>query len=197
MKKLLEKPLFHYTLVLAIVSLVCGLAIGGINAVTAPVIEQNEIDATNAAYQTVLPGYASSTEVTNQGNPQSIESIVEAKDNSGQTIGYIYIAYGANKFGSIKIVVGIDNSGQITGADFISLKQTYKLNETRTNLSYYVGSSITDLIPSGDIISGATYSLVLVQSLLEDVATAYQNTQLGFTHTIEFPFFKQSEVTIR
>ncbi len=197
MRKLLEKPIFHYSLVLAMVSLVCGLAIGGVNAITAPVIEQNIIDATNAAYQEVMPGIVDAVEITNSGNPTSIDSIIDAQDASGQTLGYIYVASGTNKFGSIQMIVGIDNNGMITGAGFITLKQTYKLTETRTNLSYYVGSSITNLMPSGDLISGATYSLTLVQSLLADIATTYQNTQTGVFNTVEFPFLEQSEVTIR
>lgn len=198
MRKLLEKPLFHYTLVLAMVSLVCGFAIGGVNAITQPIIENNVIEATNAAYISVLPGYASSNELSIIGDPASIQNKLEGKDASGQTIGYIYKAYGTNRFGSMLIVVGIDNSGIITGAEFITINQTYQVNGTRTNLSLYIGSSITDLIPNGDIITGATFSLVLAQSLLADIATAYGNTQINLNHALDIDSsILQSEVTVR
>ncbi|MBU1092908.1 MAG: hypothetical protein KKH01_00450 [Firmicutes bacterium] len=198
MRKLLEKPLFHYTLVLAMVSLVCGFAIGGVNAITQPIIENNVIEATNAAYISVLPGYASSNELSIIGDPASIQNKLEGKDASGQTIGYIYKAYGTNRFGSMLIVVGIDNSGIITGAEFITINQTYQVNGTRTNLSLYIGSSITDLIPNGDIITGATFSLVLAQSLLADIATAYGNTQINLNHSLDIDSsILQSEVAVR
>jgi len=198
MRKLFEKPLFHYTLVLAMVSLVCGFAIGGVNAITQPIIENNIIEATNEAYRSVLPGYASSSELSISGDPKSIQNKLEVKDASDQKIGYIYKAYGTNRFGSMLIVVGIDNSGIITGAQFITINQTYQVNGTRTNLSLYIGSPITDLIPNGDIITGATFSLVLAQALLADIATAYENTQINLNHSLDFnSSIWQSEVTIR
>ncbi len=198
MRKLLEKPLLHYTLVLAMVSLVCGFAIGGVNWITQPIIEDNIIRATNEAYMSVLPGYVSSNELNINGDPDSIQGKLEGKDASGQTIGSIYKAYGTNRFGSMLVVVGIDNSGVITGAEFITISQTYQVNGTRTNLSLYVGSSITDLIPNGDIITGATFSLVLAQSLLADIATAYANTQINLNHSLDFnSSIWQSEVTVR
>ena len=197
MRKLLEKPLFHYTLVLAMVSLVCGFAIGGVNAITQPIIEDNIIRATNEAYMSVLPGYASSNELSIIGDPDSIQGKLEGKNASGETIGYIYKAYGTNRFGSMLIVVGIDQSGIITGAQFITINQTYQVNGTRENLSLYIGSSITDLVPDGDIITGATFSLVLVQILLEDIATAYENTQINLNHSIDFnSSIWQSEVNL-
>ena len=76
----------------------------------------------------------------------------------------------------MRIVISVNNSGTILGAEFIEINQTLNVNGTKTNLSRYVGASIYDLEPNGDLISGATYSLTTVQVMLADVAVAHRNT---------------------
>jgi hypothetical protein len=176
MRKLFEKPLFHYTFVLTVVSICCGLVIGGVNAITAPIIESNIEKAENRAYQAVLPEGVTFDKQDLTGNPSSISSIVIGKDASEEIVGYIYVAYATNKFGYMRIVLGVDASGEIIGADFIELNQTYGLEGTRTNLSLYIGTQLSALTPEGDIVTGATGSLDTVNALLADMAVAHANT---------------------
>jgi Na+-translocating ferredoxin:NAD+ oxidoreductase RnfG subunit len=51
MKEFLKKPLVHYTMVLTIVSIICGALIGSVNAIKAPVIEKNRIESQNKSYK--------------------------------------------------------------------------------------------------------------------------------------------------
>jgi hypothetical protein len=176
MKKLFEKPSFQYTFVLAIVAIVCGLAIGLVNYATEGRIAQNIIDNKLEAYSLVLPGFDKYDEVDVDGDPASVISKVIGKDVDGLIIGYIYEVYATNKFGYMRIVISVNNSGTILGAEFIEINQTLNVNGTKTNLSRYVGASIYDLEPNGDLISGATYSLTTVQVMLADVAVAHRNT---------------------
>jgi len=176
MKKLFEIPLFRYTFVLAIVSIVCGLAIGGVNYATEGRIQQNIIDNKVEAYNLVLPEHKTYEEVNVEGDPASIISKVIGKDADGLTIGYIYEVYATNKFGYMRIIISVNNSGTIKGAEFIEINQTLNVAGTKANLSQYVGTSIYDLEPKGDLISGATYSLTTVQAMLNDVAIAHTNT---------------------
>ncbi|MFH0767345.1 MAG: hypothetical protein V1920_04565, partial [Bacillota bacterium] len=176
MRKLFEKPLFHYTFVLAVVSIICGIAIGGVNAITDPIIENNIVEAKKEAFSRVLPGLDTFDEISVEGDPSTIVSKVIGKNEAGQTIGYIYEAYAANKFGYMRIVVSVSASGTILGADFIEINQTYNILGTKTNLSLYVGTSIESLEPSGDLVSGATFSLITLQSMLADIAVAHANT---------------------
>ncbi|PKK96909.1 MAG: hypothetical protein CVV58_03950 [Tenericutes bacterium HGW-Tenericutes-3] len=176
MKKLFEKPLIHYTFVLTIVSIVCGLAIGGVNFITAPIIDDNIAEAKLEAFNLVLPGLGDFEEVSVDGDPATIVSKVIGKNAEGQTIGYIYEAYATNKFGYMRIVISVDASGVIIGADFVEINQTLNVAGTKNNLALYVGTSIYDLEPNGDLSSGATYSLNTVKAILNDVAVAHANT---------------------
>ena len=168
----MKKPIVHYTFVLAVVAIVCGIMISAVNAITAPIIENNILKAQAAAYRLVLPEGETFTEVTDVEFPDTILTVAEAKAGTN-VVGYVYTAYTTNKFGYMRVVVAVGPTGTILGADFIEINQTYQVDGTRTNLSLYVGSSITSLAPSGDIISGATGSLNSLTALLSDVATAH------------------------
>ncbi|MDO9629208.1 MAG: hypothetical protein Q7I99_04835 [Acholeplasmataceae bacterium] len=205
MKKLFEKPLIHYTFVLTVVAIVCGIMISAVNAITAPIIENNIAKAQAAAYRLVLPAGETFTEVTDDEFPKTILTVVEAKAGTN-VVGYIYTAYTTNKYGYMRLVVAVSPTGMILGADFIDINQTYQVDGTRTNLSLYVGSSITSLAPSGDIVTGATGSLNSLKALLGDVAIAHALVVVapadpydlwfgaGYTMAIDTTFTPTSEV---
>ncbi len=168
----MKKPIVHYTFVLAVVAIVCGIMISAVNAITAPIIENNILKAQAAAYQLVLPSGETFTEITDEGFPSTVLTVVEAKAGTN-VVGYIYTVYTTNKYGYMRLVVAVGTTGTILGADFIDINQTYQVDGTRTNLSLYVGSPITSLAPSGDIVTGATGSLNSLTGLLGDVAIAH------------------------
>lgn len=169
---MMKKPIVHYTFVLAVVAIVCGIMISAVNAITAPIIENNILKAQAAAYQLVLPSGETFTEIVNEEFPETVLTVVEAKAGAN-VVGYIYTAYTTNKFGYMRLVVAVGPTGTILGADFIDINQTYQVDGTRTNLSLYVGSPITSIAPSGDIVTGATGSLNSLKGLLADVATSH------------------------
>jgi Na+-translocating ferredoxin:NAD+ oxidoreductase RnfG subunit len=169
---MMKKPIIHYTFVLAVVAIVCGIMISAVNAITAPIIENNILKAQAAAYQLVLPSGETFTEVTNEEFPATVLTVVEAKAGTN-VVGYIYTSYTTNKYGYMRLVVAVGSTGTILGADFIDINQTYQVDGTRTNLSLYVGSAINSITPSGDIVTGATGSLNSLKGLLADVAIAH------------------------
>jgi Na+-translocating ferredoxin:NAD+ oxidoreductase RnfG subunit len=181
MKKLFENPLIHYSFVLMVVAFACGLAIGGINALTAPIIEENARQAQVAAYERVLPGIAEFNELSLSGDPRTILSKIEGKNAQGDIIGYIYVAYGTNKFGSMRIIASIGQDGTILGVDFIDILQTYNVNDTRTNLSRYQGRNIAEAAPIGDMISGVTGSRNTLIDLMGDIAIAHLRMDIAPT----------------
>jgi len=168
----MKKPLVHYTFVLMVVSIVCGIMISAVNAITAPIIQSNIDKAQAAAYRLVLPAGETFTEITDVDFPTTVLNAVEAKAGTN-VVGYIYTAYITNKFGYMRVVVAVSPTGTILGADFIEINQTYQADGTRANLALYVGSSISSLAPSGDIVSGATGSLNSLVVMLKDIATAH------------------------
>ncbi len=179
MKQFLDKnPMIHFTSVLTLIAIICGILIGGINAWTSPIITANEEAATLVAYQEVLPQMVSYEALSVDQDANSILSKVVAydapKDDANKNIiGYIYKGYDTNGYGSMTIVVAVDTQGIIVGAKFLSLNQTLNLDTTRHNLSLYVGTDISDLSPNGDIVSGATYSKNTMVSILSDIADSF------------------------
>lgn len=176
MKKLFEKPMFHYTFVLTMVALVCGLMIGGMNAITAPIIKRNLEEAERKAYQEVLPQGQNFEAIKLDdvsGLPGTVTGAVVGKDASAKVVGYIYTAYGTNQHGSLTIVVSVDANGKILGASILSINQTKGIEDTKSNLQSFVGVQIGSTTPKGDIVSGVTNSLNTVKALLGDVSTAH------------------------
>lgn len=173
MKEFFKKPLIHYTFVLTIVAVVCGLLIGGVNAVTEPVIKQNLINAQNAAYRDVLPAGQNFENIVLEGYPSTITAAVKGFDGSNQVVGYIYIASGTNKHGSMTIAISIDSKGKVLGAQFVDIQQTLNVEGTRSNLASFVGTQISALSPDGDLVSGVTNSFNTVKALLTDVLAVH------------------------
>ena len=174
MKKLLEKDMFRYTLVLTIVAIVCGLMIGGMNALTAPIIKRNLEEAERKAFQEVLPiGETFDKLELVEGVPSSVQSAVVGLDSTDKIVGYIYTASGTNQHGSISIVISVDANGQILGASILSINQTKGISDTASNLQTFVGTQIGTNTPQGDIVSGVTNSLVTVKALLTDISVAH------------------------
>ena len=176
MKKLFEKPMFHYTFVLTMVALVCGLMIGGMNAITAPIIKRNLEEAERKAYQEVLPQGQQFEAIDLKdvtGVPATVTGEVVGKDASNNVVGYIYTANGSNQHGSITIVISVDANGKILGASILSINQTKGIEDTKNNLQSFVGVQIGSTTPAGDIVSGVTNSLNTVKGLLVDISTAH------------------------
>ncbi len=212
MKKLFEKPMFHYTFVLTIVALVCGLMIGGMNAITAPIIQRNLDEAKREAYQEVLPIGQKFDEIKLegiQGVPATIKSAVVGKDNADKVVGYIYTADGTNQHGSITIVISVDANGKILGASILSINQTKGIEDTKSNLQSFVGAQIGSTTPTGDIISGVTNSLNTVKALLGDISTAHgllagapadpyvEAFGEGYTLTVDTTFVPTTNITAK
>jgi len=189
MKKLFEqKPLLHYTFVLAMVALICGLVIGGVNQVTEPIIANNIYQAKLKAYKAVVSDLVSFDELELKDEPTSIKSKVAVYDVSKDEItedtvpiAFIYEAFQSNKYGQLRMVVSVDINGVILGAVFIEIVQTYKVDATKNNLEAYVGSNISVLNPVGDIEAGATGSLVTVRGMLSDIAISHAQTLLNLS----------------
>lgn len=175
MKKLFEKPMFHYTFVLTLVAIVCGLMIGGMNAITAPIIQRNLEEAERKAFQEVLPeGYNFTKLELVDGIPSTVEGAVLGTDQSNKTVGYIYTATDKNGYGSITIVVSVAPNGTILGTSILSIVQTKDIDGTKNNLNSFIGAEIGSSTPVGDIKAGVSRSLELLKSLLVDISKAHE-----------------------
>ena len=177
MKKFLENnPLVHYTIVLTIVAIACGLLIGGINAWTNPIIKANEQAKIDASYQQALPEGVTFADLSMANDPSTIQAKVEGLDANGQVVGYVITANATNVRGNIQVVVAIGLDGKIVSATFLQLNQTPSYQPPSvSNLALYVGNDVSQ--QNYDFVSGATVSLTTLKSVMVDVATAYNNIE--------------------
>lgn len=193
MKRLFaEKPLIHYTFVLTMVAIACGLVIGGVNAITAPIIEQNIIEARQDAYRAVFPNADDFNELELlPEDPDAILNKVEALDASDNVIGYIYEAEGTNRYGTMRIVAAITFSGEVQSAKFTIVEQTYK-PRTEAVLQEYVGLQI-----DSDFKSGATivFTTGTIQEIMNAIAVAHANTAAAPAFTDPYDIMFNTTVT--
>ncbi len=133
--------------ILFIITLIAGVALGAVHAITLEPIEQATIAATNKTYSEVYPEASefentdeltaaveqANTEVDtwglgNKAGKLSINDAMIAKDASGNPVGYMIIATSGEGYGGdIKMTVGISNEGKVTGIGFLTINETVGL----------------------------------------------------------------------
>ena len=105
-------------LTLFVIAAVVALALAGVNAITAPVIEELNAAATQEAIMAVLPG-GFDTELTDFNDATGIVSKVYQGAN-----GYA-VEVGPGGFdNTITMMVGIDNEGKVLGISVVSHTET-------------------------------------------------------------------------
>ena len=173
-------------LVLFAITLVSGLCLGFVYDLTKEPIAQATIDKNNRTYQEVLASASSFTEVegsaekiaeiTNSGELAglgyggvAIESVLVGSDASGAAVGYVINSLSNDSYGgAVKISVGFDASGTITGVGIREINDTPGLGLKAKEPAFkdqYIGKNETALTVTKmgasasneiDAISGAT-----------------------------------------
>lgn len=128
------------TMSLTAITLVAGLALGGVHAITEEPIAQQQEKAKIEAYQEVFEDADSfeTIELTedlvaqlregldaNDCTSQEIVEIMQAVDASGNALGYAFnIVSGGGYGGDIQFSVGIQNDGTVNGISILSISET-------------------------------------------------------------------------
>lgn len=189
------KSIVKDTLILFVITLIAGVSLGLVYNVTLDARKKQEEKTKNEAYQTVFPKAESfgspidinekevSDYIINQDKKTKendrndsngdinaeINEVVEAKDKSGNVLGYVITVTDKEAYdGEIQFSVGIDNDGTVNGISFLSISETPGLGMKAKNddflnqfknkkVSYFkytkTGSSDDGAI---DALSGAT-----------------------------------------
>ena len=109
------------------ISAIAALALGATNQVTAPVIEQRNIQANNELRKAVLPEakeFKEMKEDTYKGlGDDLIAEVYEGLDGS-EVVGYTLKAKPSGYGGEIEVMVGISSEGQVTGVDIGNMSET-------------------------------------------------------------------------
>lgn len=132
MKKILKD-----SLALFLITLIAGILLGLVYKITKEPIRQQEEKTKLAAYQSVFKELTSTVEVDAKAinllqetvkaeyKGVTVNEVVTAYDKDNKVLGLIVTVTDANGYGgNIKMSVGIDITGTITGLEFLDINET-------------------------------------------------------------------------
>ena len=134
----IKNKLLHDTVAITVITLVSGLALGIVHAITAGPIAYQEQKAKEEAYKDVFSEAESFEPVFEEQNPdvekhldetgytrQDIDEKVAAVDGAGNLVGYAYTVTTHEGYGGdIKFIVGVDKEGNVTPISILSISET-------------------------------------------------------------------------
>lgn len=187
------KDMFKLGLNLLIISAVAALLLALTNSVTASTIAQRNEQANAEARKLVLESAQDFEQVkdvkTDNSKGVEVSEIYEAKDASGNTVGYTLKVLPSGYGGTIELMVGIDSAnGQVSGINVVSNSETAGLGAKATNPEFsdqYKGKPLEELSvlkngTPGDTeikaISGATITSTAVTNGVDAAIEVYNNS---------------------
>ena len=187
------KDMFKLGLNLLIISAVAALLLALTNSVTASTIAQRNEQANAEARKLVLESAQDFEQVkdvkTDNSKGVEVSEIYEAKDASGNTVGYTLKVLPSCYGGTIELMVGIDSAkGQVSGINVVSNSETAGLGAKATNPEFsdqYKGKPLEELSvlkngTPGDTeikaISGATITSTAVTNGVDAAIEVYNNS---------------------
>lgn len=187
------KDMFKLGLNLLIISAVPALLLALTNSVTASTIAQRNEQANAEARKLVLESAQDFEQVkdvkTDNSKGVEVSEIYEAKDASGNTVGYTLKVLPSGYGGTIELMVGIDSAkGQVSGINVVSNSETAGLGAKATNPEFsdqYKGKPLEELSvlkngTPGDTeikaISGATITSTAVTNGVDAAIEVYNNS---------------------
>lgn len=187
------KDMFKLGLNLLIISAVAALLLALTNSVTASTIAQRNEQANAEARKLVLESAQDFEKVkdvkTDNSKGVEVSEIYEAKDASGNTVGYTLKVLPSGYGGTIELMVGIDSAkGQVSGINVVSNSETAGLGAKSTDPEFsdqYKGKPLEELSvlkngTPGDTeikaISGATITSTAVTNGVDAAIEVYNNS---------------------
>lgn len=176
------KNIVKNTVVITLITLISGCLLGLVYEITKqPIAVQNEM-AKQQAYQSVFSkaeffdSFESLEKIINeaflsQHPAEKVDELVEAKDASGNLLGYVVTVTSTEGYGGdIQLTMGVQLDGTINGISILSISETPGLGmnaDTDEFKRQYAGKNVDffDITKSGasaeneiDAISGATFT---------------------------------------
>lgn len=152
------KCILSLTLICAVIAVMLAAA----NYITAPIIAANESAAANEALLIVMPngeGFAA-VDTAEYELPASVNEVYTEK-NGGVVVTLTTTGFNPN----LKIMVGVDGGGTVTGATCLSSEET--LGYEKTYGDSVLGAT-ADTIDSVDTIAGATKTTAAYRAAVKD-----------------------------
>ena len=164
MTKAKSNMMTDFVVPIIVLVLICAIMSGLLaftNGITAPIIEKAELEAQKAARMEVLPSADDFQAMQADGLPEAVTEVYKANNGAGYTFSIVAQGYGGKN--TLKMAVGIDMDGKITGTKVLSHSETVGLgskittDEFKNQFPGQDASYVSD-IKNIDTISGATRS---------------------------------------
>lgn len=120
MKKFSFKEVAVPAITLFLIAAICTAILAVTDSVTSPKIAENNEQAEIAARQLVFEDAKSFSDV------KTVEdsAYVEALDENGNVIGYVFTTSSKGYGGEIKVMTGIGADGKVTGMEILAIEET-------------------------------------------------------------------------
>ena len=160
----MKNKIIKDALALTLITLVAGVALGGVYEITKDPIARQEAQAKAEAYEQVFTDAAAFEEVKvddtliqtirdqldQEGyKAQSIEEIMRAEAESGETLGYAFTVVTSEGYGGdIQFSMGVQNDGTLNGISILSIGETAGLGmnaDTPAFKDQFVGKQVEQL----------------------------------------------------
>ena len=160
----MKNKIIKDALALTLITLVAGVALGGVYEITKDPIARQEAQAKAEAYEQVFTDAAAFEEVKMDDTliqtirdqldqegykAQSIEEVMRAEDQSGETLGYAFAFVTSEGYGGdIRFSMGVQNDGTLNGISILSIGETAGLGmnaDTPAFKNQFVGKQVEKL----------------------------------------------------
>ncbi len=160
----MKNKIIKDALALTLITLVAGVALGGVYEITKDPIAKQEAQAKAEAYEQVFADAVAFENVEmddaltktirdqldQEGyKAQSIEEIMRAEDQSGETLGYAFTVVTSEGYGGdIQFSMGVQNDGTLNGISILSISETAGLGmnaDTPAFKDQFVGKQVEKL----------------------------------------------------
>ena len=160
----MKNKIIKDALALTLITLVAGVALGGVYEITKDPIAKQEAQAKAEAYEQVFTDAAAFEAVEMEDaltktirdqldqegyKAQSIEEVMRAEDQSGETLGYAFTVVTSEGYGGdIQFSMGVQNDGTLNGISILSIGETAGLGmnaDTPAFKDQFVGKQVEKL----------------------------------------------------
>ncbi len=160
----MKNKIIKDALALTLITLVAGVALGGVYEITKDPIANQEAQAKAEAYEQVFTDAAAfeavemddtltktiRDQLDQEGyKAQSIEEVMRAEDQSGETLGYAFTVVTSEGYGGdIQFSMGVQNDGTLNGISILSIGETAGLGmnaDTPAFKDQFVGKQVEKL----------------------------------------------------
>lgn len=160
----MKNKIIKDALALTLITLVAGVTLGGVYEITKDPIAKQEAQAKAEAYEQVFTDAAAfeavemddtltktiRDQLDQEGyKAQSIEEVMRAEDQSGETLGYAFTVVTSEGYGEdIQFSMGVQNDGTLNGISILSIGETAGLGmnaDTPAFKDQFVGKQVEKL----------------------------------------------------